>query len=216
MSKNETIDMYDVARIFNLSIEGVRKYKRQGLFEACRRVGRKDFYNMQEILSKKDLIESYKKDGFSLNKIEEKINELKLKQSLQKNLDNSHGIKKVLIVEDEESVITLLKDTLKRYFKKDEIKIFDTKRGRLGIEIAEIIRPDLIILDMALPDISGEEVRERLKNNPNTSQIKFIILSGVVQVDHIKEVSFQKPISISDFIAEVKKLLGIKTNLLVE
>lgn len=216
MSKNETIDMYDVARIFNLSIEGVRKYKRQGLFEACRRVGRKDFYNMQEILSRKDLIESYKKDGFSLNKIEEKINELKLKQSLQKNLDNSHGIKKVLIVEDEESVITLLKDTLKRYFKKDEIKIFDAKRGRLGIEIAEIIRPDLIILDMALPDISGEEVRERLKNNPNTSQIKFIILSGVVQVDHIKEVSFQKPISISDFIAEVKKLLGIKTNLLVE
>ncbi len=78
---------------------------------------------MQEILSKKDLIQSYKDDGFSLNKIKEKIDELKMKQDLKKNLDNNHGVKKVLIVEDDESVITLLKDTFKRYFNKDEVKI---------------------------------------------------------------------------------------------
>jgi len=222
MYKNEMIDIHDVARIFNLSIEGARKYKRHGLFEACKRVGRKDFYNMREILSRKDLIQSYKQDGFSLNKIKEKINELKLKQSLKKNLDNSHGIKKVLIIEDEESVINLLKDIFKTYFKEGVLKIYVAKTGYSGLENAEIIKPDLIILDPGLPDISGRKVYERLKDHPNTCQTKIIIISGVMDFsDNARfktsnDKFFMKPIKTKKFIDTVKMFIEIKTDPLLE
>lgn len=219
MSKNEMIDIQDVARIFNLSIEGVRKYKRYGLFEACHKIGRKDFYNMQEILSRKALIQSYKQEGFSLNKIKEKINDLKLKQSLKMNLDHNNGLKKVLIIEDEEMVVDILKKILRKYFKENVLEIYDARTGYSGIENAEIINPDLTILDVGLPGgKTGREVYDQLKGHTNTSKIKFIIISGIEDFSDNEEFRssndkfFMKPIKTKKFLDTVKKFLEIETD----
>lgn len=216
MVNNEVIDIHDVAKIFNLSIDAIRKYKMLGLFEPCKRVGRKDFYDKYEILRRKDLIKSYQKQRMPLSEIRDKIIELKLKQGLIENLDSSYDVKKVLIIEDEDMIIEILKKMLKKHFNEDVLKIYDAKSGYSGIENAEIIRPDLIILDYGLPDIFGDEVYERLKRNPNTSNTKFIILSGKREYEPLGAKFLQKPISMKEFIEAVKNLLQIKTNLLIE
>jgi len=216
MINREMIDIQGVAKIFNLSIDAIRKYKMLGLFEPCKRDGRKDFYDKREILRRKNLIKSYQKQRMSLSEIRDKIVELKLKQNLKEDIESSHDAKKVLIIEDNEMVMEILKKMLKNHFNEDVLKIYDARSGYSGIENAEIIRPDLIILDYGLPDIFGDEVYERLKRNPNTSNIKFIILSGKREYEPPGAKFLQKPISMEKFIETVKKLLQIKTNSLIE
>lgn len=60
----------------------------------------------------------------------------------------------ILIIEDEEKV----SEVLKAYLEKDEYKVYCTTKGLNGIEIFKTIDFKLIILDLMLPDISGEEV----------------------------------------------------------
>jgi DNA-binding response OmpR family regulator len=60
----------------------------------------------------------------------------------------------ILIIEDEESVA----EVLKAYLEKEGYKVYTTTRGLKGIEIFKSIGFSLIILDLMLPDISGEEV----------------------------------------------------------
>ena len=51
-------------------------------------------------------------------------------------------------------------------------------QGSLGVELASQHRPDLILLDMHLPDIMGDEVLRRLRANPETQNIPVIIVSA--------------------------------------
>ncbi|AGF57536.1 DNA-binding response OmpR family regulator [Clostridium saccharoperbutylacetonicum] len=65
----------------------------------------------------------------------------------------------ILIIEDEKSV----SDVLKAYLEKEEYGVFTTENGLDGIEIFRKERIDLVILDLMLPDIDGEEVCKILR-----------------------------------------------------
>jgi len=77
VNNDELISIYDVSRIFDLSIEAVRKYRTLGLIEPCQRIGRKDLYKKYDIFKNKILIESYKKKGKTLHEIVEAFREIK-------------------------------------------------------------------------------------------------------------------------------------------
>ena len=136
---------------------------------------------------------------------------LESQQNFKENLDANHDAKKILFIEDNEEVTTLLQDFLKTHFNADELKIFDEKSGHAGIETAAAIKPDLIILDIVLDDISGIEVYNRLENHPSTSHTNFIIISGKAEYEPAKAIFLQKPFKIDEFITIVKRLLKIKT-----
>src|SRR3989344_892568 len=65
----------------------------------------------------------------------------------------------ILIIEDDKGIRNFVKEILieKRY------TVRDTDKGLKGLEIVEKIQPDLVILDLKLPDITGEEVCQRIK-----------------------------------------------------
>lgn len=211
MVNNEMIDIHDVAKIFSLSIDAIRKYKMLGLFEPCKRVGRKDWYDKHEILRRNNLIKSCQKKRMSLNEIRDKIIELKLKKNLKEDLESNFDVKKVLIIEDEDNIVDLLKYIFKQHFNENVLKIYDARTGYSGIESAEVIKPELIILDYDLPDIYGDEVYKQLKRRPNTRNIKVVILSGKAVYQPPGTEYLQKPIEIERFIETVKRLLQIET-----
>lgn len=80
---------------------------------------------------------------------------------------------KILIVEDDLDVA----DMLNAYFRVQGYDVFTVNWGEDGIRAAVTARPDLIILDIRLPDIDGYEVARRLRGDRKTSNIPIIFLT---------------------------------------
>jgi len=80
---------------------------------------------------------------------------------------------RILIVDDDESITRCLS-----YFFRDAGYTPMTAATGHAALLAARTNPDLILLDLGLPDISGDEVLRRLKREPSTAQIPVVIVSG--------------------------------------
>jgi len=85
--------------------------------------------------------------------------------------------RKILIVEDNNEGRDLLATLIDR-FGYDPI---EADSGREAIGKAFEMHPDLILMDLCLPDITGDEITARLKTNPATRDIPVIITSGLLE-----------------------------------
>ena len=85
-------------------------------------------------------------------------------------------MKNILIIEDEEKV----SEVLKAYLEKEGYKVYCTSHGLKGLEIFKMIDIKLIILDLMLPDISGEEVCRRIRKLSNV-HIFMLTAKGILE-----------------------------------
>lgn len=85
---------------------------------------------------------------------------------------------KVMVVDDENDVIELLKLILER----DGYEVVTANNGREALEKLESFIPDLIILDVMMPEIDGYTVNTHLQKNDKTRSIPVIILSAKEQM----------------------------------
>jgi PleD family two-component response regulator len=81
--------------------------------------------------------------------------------------------KNILVVDDTESNVDILVDAL-----SDDYEVSVAMDGESALEIVEEEPPDLILLDIMMPDMDGYEVCEKLKSDSNTKAIPIIFLSG--------------------------------------
>jgi two-component system, OmpR family, response regulator len=94
------------------------------------------------------------------------------------------GKRKVLIVDDDEELVELLSDV----FAKDGR--FDIRTANNGFDAGMLVRefrPDLVVLDVMLPDINGKEVCQRVRSDESLESVKIICISGMVEQDKIAE-----------------------------
>jgi DNA-binding response OmpR family regulator len=117
---------------------------------------------------------------------------------------------KVLIIEDEESILELLKINMVRR----NYEVFLAHDGNEGINIAKKEIPNIILLDLRLPDIDGWEVCSQLRQNPLTRDIKIVILSAATQKTDIDRaqacgahVFLPKPFDIPKLISTIQALI---------
>ena len=80
--------------------------------------------------------------------------------------------KKILIVEDDPDNAVILSELLSRY------TIDIASRGQIALDKAEFNTPDLILLDIMMPEMDGFEVARRLKRNPLTDNIPIIFITA--------------------------------------
>ncbi|MBE2315604.1 response regulator [Solirubrobacter sp. CPCC 204708] len=85
------------------------------------------------------------------------------------------GERRVLYVEDTLANIRLIEAILQA---RPSVSLLPAMQGRLGLELAREHLPDLILLDIHLPDLDGDEVLARLKADPATRQIPVVVLSA--------------------------------------
>lgn len=85
--------------------------------------------------------------------------------------------KKIMVVDDEADVLEYLSNILRRH----NYNVISTSKGREALELAQSHLPDLIILDIALPDIDGGEVASALADNASTSGIPIIFLTALMR-----------------------------------
>jgi len=84
----------------------------------------------------------------------------------------------VLIVDDDKSNRKILKELL-----QEHARIVFAKNGCQALELANKHQPDLILMDVIMPDLSGFEVIEQLKNDPVTMNISVIFITGLTNSD---------------------------------
>lgn len=81
--------------------------------------------------------------------------------------------KKVLIVDDEYKII----EVIKSYLEKEGVIVFEAFDGKQALEIFERINPDLVILDLMLPDMTGEEICSIIRKR---SRVPIIMLTAKI------------------------------------
>ncbi len=81
---------------------------------------------------------------------------------------------RILIVEDDEDNLELVCFLL----RQGGYEILEAKDGRTGLEIALTQQPDMILLDMSIPEVDGWKAARQLKDDPRTNGILIIALTG--------------------------------------
>ena len=86
------------------------------------------------------------------------------------------GNKSILIVDDDAHVLNILERTL----TGAGYSVLKARGGKDGISIARDRKPDLILMDINMPDMCGDVAKEHLKNDPVTRDIPVVFLTGIV------------------------------------
>ena len=82
--------------------------------------------------------------------------------------------KKILIVEDHPAVLRVLTVSL----RQRGYDVLEANTGGSGLALTSSANPDLVLLDLSLPDLSGFEIAKKIKQNPETANIPLVALSG--------------------------------------
>lgn len=118
---------------------------------------------------------------------------------------------KILVVDDEKDIVDLLKYNLE---KENNFEVITALNGKEAIEKAIENKPDLVLLDIMMPEMNGFDVCRKLKNSPITNNVPVIFLTAKEnEIDEIIGLELgaddyiQKPISPRKVIARVKSVL---------
>ena len=123
---------------------------------------------------------------------------------------------KILIADDERALRLLIAGTL----EIGEYDILEADNGIQALELVKRERPDLIILDVMMPGMTGYEVCKRIKTNPDIADTKVLILTAKGQQSD-KEAAWEaladfylaKPFSPMDLLSMVEEILSRKVKL---
>jgi CheY-like chemotaxis protein len=118
---------------------------------------------------------------------------------------------KVLVVEDN----YYTRDIITRRLTRNGYQVVAAINGARCLELAHAERPDLILLDMRLPDLSGLQVTQQLKAEPDTSRIPIIAMTAY-QVEESREQALaagcedyeSKPLDFDRLLKKISFLLG--------
>lgn len=119
---------------------------------------------------------------------------------------------KILLVDDDQALLSIFETT----FKKAGFEVITSNDGANGLAKAKSEKPDIILLDQVLPDISGNEVLKTIKQDPDTKDVPVAILSNFGQQELIQEAINQGAkdyilkyqIDPEDLVKKVNELLG--------
>ena len=125
------------------------------------------------------------------------------------------GKRKALVVDDDPDLVDLIRDVLQADGR------FEVRMANNGFDagmLTKEYRPDIMILDVMLPDINGEEVCQRVRNDPTMDDVKIICISGMVEQDKIADLKtagandfLQKPFEVETLLERVCDLLDMET-----
>jgi two-component system response regulator VicR len=124
---------------------------------------------------------------------------------------DGHVIKVVCIEDDPKTI-----DLVKLILKKEGYEITGVGNGREGLAVIESVKPDVVLLDLMMPDMDGWEVFQSMRANESMKHIPVIVLTAKAQsIDkvlglHIAKVNdyITKPFSPSELIQSVRKVLA--------
>ena len=124
------------------------------------------------------------------------------------------GKRRVLIVDDDEDLVELIADHLERDSR------FEIRTANNGFDAGMMVkeyRPDIIVLDVMLPDINGKEVCQRVRSDKTMEDVRIICISGMVEEDKVADLReagaddfMHKPFEVEKLIDRICELLELE------
>jgi excisionase family DNA binding protein len=124
------------------------------------------------------------------------------------------GRRGIMVVDDDPAVLELISDVLTT---DGRFEVKSVNNGFGAGKLAMEYHPDLIILDVMLPDLNGQVVCKLIKDDPALQDIKIICISGMVEEDKIDDLKsagaddfMHKPLDIDELLRRICRLLDIE------
>jgi len=124
------------------------------------------------------------------------------------------GKRKALVVDDDQELVELIRDVLEADGR------FEVRVANNGFDAGMMVKeyhPDVIVLDVMLPDINGKEVCQRVRNDSSMDDVRIICISGMVERDKIDDLKaagandfLQKPFEVDTLMNRICKLLDVE------
>jgi DNA-binding response OmpR family regulator len=119
-------------------------------------------------------------------------------------------MKKILIVDDEPNIVMSLEYT----FKKNNFEVFIARDGQEALDILKNALPDVVILDVMMPNVDGYNTLEQIKNDNRLKDLKVIFLSAKNKEKDIEiglslgaDLYVTKPFSVKKLLEQVNDLI---------
>ncbi len=188
---DKVMTVYEASKYCNVSSKTIINWVESGHIKAYKTVGG------HRRINKSDLIAFMEKQGIPVPEADEKSDR-----------------KKILVVDDDPIIV----ETIVQALEEDEhgYEVISASDGfEAGLQVRHFV-PDLLILDIMMPDIKGFEVCQTIKSNPKTKHIKIVVLSAYLDDEKFKkmkehgaDICFSKPLPLPQLKEEVARLLGV-------
>lgn len=118
--------------------------------------------------------------------------------------------KKILIVDDEPNIVM----TLEYAFKKQDYEVFIARDGSEALDIVNNSVPDVVLLDIMMPNVDGYQTLKYIKNKPDLKNTKIVFLTAKNKSSDIEkglhlgaDKYLTKPFSVKKIVSEINNLL---------
>jgi len=187
----EVLTVFQASKHCNVSSKTIINWIDSGHINAYKTVGG------HRRIKRTDLLEFMKKQGIPIP-----------------DGDQQEERKKILVVDDDAIIV----ETIVQGLEEDEnnYEVISASDGfEAGLQVTHF-KPDLLILDIMMPDIKGYEVCEKIKSQDETKDTKIIVLSAYLDDEKFKQMKahgadacFSKPLPLPQLKEEVSQLLGL-------
>src|SRR5438128_5110496 len=122
--------------------------------------------------------------------------------------------KRVLVVEDDSWNRWVMRDIL----SDEGYEVIEAADGRTGLRLVEEYSPDIVLLDIAMPDFTGVDVLHHLRSRRRTRNLPVVIVSAYPRVLPPSDAAtvtsiFVKPVRLDDLLAVIREALGLDERL---
>lgn len=131
-------------------------------------------------------------------------------KEIESNLNDRKHL--ILCIEDNRASVALLHAILD---VRPDVELISAMQGQLGIDLARKHRPALILLDLGLPDLTGEEILAKLRGSDNTRHIPAVVTSADTDPERINALLDQganaylsKPLDVPEFCQVVEEQIS--------
>lgn len=117
--------------------------------------------------------------------------------------------RKILIVDDDTNVLRLMS-----YIAEEEdYTVVTVDSGAAALTTIAREHPQLVILDLVMPDISGFQICEHIRNDPDLADIKILAVTGYAEPSNLRRILalgadeyVEKPLDVEDFLGKIRRL----------
>lgn len=121
--------------------------------------------------------------------------------------------KRILVVDDEPALTRMVKLNLER---TGNYEVQTENQGSLALQAAREFKPDLILLDVMMPDMSGDEVSAQLREDEELSNIKYVFMTAIVTKEETEAMGsniggnefLAKPVKTDELITTIERVLA--------
>ena len=119
--------------------------------------------------------------------------------------------RRILVVDDDPDIV----ETVEFFLSNSDYQVFVAKNGKEALAQTKTKRPDLVLLDMMMPEMNGLEACRKLKGNPNTNPIPIIMLTALEKkqdvvdaIDAGANAYIVKPFNLLDLLERIEKIIN--------